>query len=123
MMDVRTLHNNAPVFSRNGNGNADYHRSRTKFVERRKLEHQRSFSQGLDRKMLSSKISYFTLQSLFLLICLAASLLLLPLILPPLPPPPPFMLLLLPICLVVVLMFLAFLPSNVRDVTNNYTYM
>lgn len=121
-MDIRTLHNNAPAFSRNGNANANYHHSRTKFVERRKLEHQRSFSQGLDRKMFSSK-SYFTLQSLFLLICLAASLLLLPLILPPLPPPPPFMLLLLPICLVVVLMFLAFMPSNVRDVTNNYTYM
>lgn len=119
-MDVRTLHSNAPPFSRNGNANYSY--SRTKFVERRKMEHQRSFSQGLDRKMFSSK-SYFTLQSLFLLICLAASLLLLPLILPPLPPPPPFMLLLLPICLVVVLMFLAFMPSNVRDVTNNYKYM
>ncbi|WOH07860.1 hypothetical protein DCAR_0727294 [Daucus carota subsp. sativus] len=120
MMDVRTLHNNASSFSRNDNGG--YHRNGTTFVQRRKIEHQRSFSQGLDRKLLSSK-SYFTLQSLFVLICLAASLLLLPLILPPLPPPPPFMLLLLPVCLAVVLMFLAFMPSNVRDVTNNYSYM
>lgn len=115
MMDTRTLKNNSPAaFSRSS------HHHTTTYVERRKMEYQRSFSQGHDRKMKS----YFTLQSLFLLICLTASLLVLPLILPPLPPPPPFMLLLLPICLVVVLMFLAFLPSNVTKVTNNnYTYM
>lgn len=110
-MDIRTLKNNPQAFSRNG-----YHAT---YVERRKMEYQRSFSQGHDRKMKS----YFTLQSLFLLSSLAASLLVLPLILPPLPPPPPFMLLLLPICLAVVLMFLAFMPSNVKEVTNNYTYM
>ncbi|XP_073119582.1 protein AUXIN-REGULATED GENE INVOLVED IN ORGAN SIZE-like [Henckelia pumila] len=63
---------------------------------------------------------YFTLKPLFLLACLTASLLILPLILPPLPPPP-FMLLLLPICILAVLMVLAFMPSNVREVT--YTYV
>ncbi|KAL1806261.1 hypothetical protein ACET3Z_029329 [Daucus carota] len=111
-MDIRTVKTNSPPFRTNG------HELTRSYNERRKMEYQRSFSQGHDRKMKS----YFTLQSLFLLICLTASLLLLPLILPPLPPPPPFMLLLLPICLAVVLMFLAFLPSNVKQVTN-YSYM
>lgn len=111
MMDVRTMKNNSnsPPFPRKGPHTA------TTFVESRKIEYQRSFSQGHGRKMFSSK-SYFSLESLFILICLTASLLVLPLILPPLPPPP-FMLLLLPICLLVVLVFLAFMPSNIRDVT------
>lgn len=110
MMDARTMNNsNSPPFPRKGP------HTTTTFVESRKIEYQRSFSQGHGRKMFSSK-SYFSLESLFILICLAASLLVLPLILPPLPPPP-FMLLLLPICLLVVLVFLAFMPSNVRDVT------
>ncbi|KAL2529858.1 ARGOS-like protein [Forsythia ovata] len=63
---------------------------------------------------------YFTLESLLLLVCLTASLLFLPLVLPPLPPPP-FMVLLVPICLLVLLMILAFMPSNIQDVT--YTYV
>lgn len=41
-------------------------------------------------------LSYFSVESLLVLLCLTASLLLLPLLLPPLPPPP-FMLLLVPI--------------------------
>ncbi|XP_050238016.1 protein AUXIN-REGULATED GENE INVOLVED IN ORGAN SIZE-like [Mercurialis annua] len=61
------------------------------------MEYQRSVSQG--RRILPS--SYFSLESLLLLICLTASLLILPLILPPLPPPP-FLLLLLPIAIMVV---------------------
>ncbi|KAK4727202.1 hypothetical protein R3W88_032119 [Solanum pinnatisectum] len=64
-------------------------------------------------------ISYFSLESFLLLICLSASLLLLPLILPPLPPPP-FMLLLLPIFILSLLMFLAFMPSNVKNVSYKY---
>lgn len=110
MMDVRTMKNNSnsPPFPRKGPHTA------TTFVESRKIEYQRSFSQGHGRKMFSK--SYFSLESLFILICLTASLLVLPLILPPLPPPP-FMLLLLPICLLLVLVVLAFMPSNVRDVT------
>ncbi|KAF8041704.1 hypothetical protein BT93_A0338 [Corymbia citriodora subsp. variegata] len=71
-------------------------------------------------KRLFLASGYFSLESLYLLICLTVSLLILPLILPPLPPPP-FMLLLLPIGILVVLMILAFMPSNVRDLT--YTYM
>ncbi|KAK4421907.1 protein AUXIN-REGULATEDINVOLVED IN ORGAN SIZE [Sesamum alatum] len=79
---------------------------------RRSLEHCLSFSQGHGGKMSR----YFTLESLFLLVCLTVSLLILPLVLPPLPPPP-FLLLLLPICILALLMILAFMPSNVRDTT------
>lgn len=81
-------------------------------VERKKGEYEGS--EGGGRKSLQAK--YFSLESLLLLICLTASLLILPLVLPPLPPPP-FMLLLLPIAILTVLMFLAFMPSNVRDIT------
>lgn len=81
---------------------------------RRSLSHGR----GSGRRLLPA--SYFSLESLLLLVCLTATLLILPLILPPLPPPP-FMLLLLPIGILAVLMILAFMPSNVRDLT--YTYV
>lgn len=72
---------------------------------------------GLDRKAFSS--NYFSMESFLVLICLTASLLILPLILPPLPPPP-FLLLLLPICILVVLMVLAFMPSDVRNIASPY---
>ncbi|KAH8502205.1 hypothetical protein H0E87_013767 [Populus deltoides] len=87
-------------------------------VEKRKMEYNRSLSQGSSRRLLTA--SHFSLVSLLLLVCLTASLLILPLVLPPLPPPP-FMLLLLPIGILVLLMFLAFMPSNARDIT--YTCM
>lgn len=87
-------------------------------VEKKKVEYQRSLSQGSGRKLFPA--SYFSLESLLLLICLTASLLILPLILPPLPPPP-FLLLLLPIGILAVLMILAFMPANARDIT--YTYV
>lgn len=91
--------------------------------EGRRMDFQRTLSHsqgklGSSRRLLG--VSYFSLESLLLLVCLTASLLLLPLILPPLPPPP-FMLLLLPIAILALLMFLAFMPSNVRDLT--YTYV
>ncbi|OWM84802.1 ARGOS-like protein [Punica granatum] len=82
------------------------------FMNNRSLSHNKN-----GKRLLPS--SYFSLESLFLLICLTASLLILPLILPPLPPPP-FMLLLLPIGIMGVLMVLAFMPSEVRDLTNTY---
>lgn len=63
--------------------------------------------------------SYFSMESFLVLICLTASLLILPLILPPLPPPP-FLLLLLPICILVVLLVLAFMPSDVRNIASPY---
>lgn len=85
--------------------------------EGKKIEYQRSFSQSNGRRLIPA--SYFSLESLLLLLCLTASMLILPLILPPLPPPP-FMLLLLPIGILAVLMMLAFMPSNVRDLTYAY---
>ncbi|KMT15600.1 hypothetical protein BVRB_3g059460 [Beta vulgaris subsp. vulgaris] len=80
----------------------------------RNREYRRSFSQGNGKKALRG--SYFGLESMLLLVCLTASLLILPLILPPLPPPP-FLLLLVPIGIFGLLMILAFMPSNVRDLT------
>lgn len=67
----------------------------------------------------SFPLSYFSVESLLVLLCLTASLLLLPLILPPLPPPP-FMLLLVPIGILLVLLILAFMPSDVRDIASSY---
>ncbi|KAL7127971.1 hypothetical protein ABFS83_14G284700 [Erythranthe nasuta] len=84
-------------------------------TERRKLEYTRSFSKGHGGRIFR----YFTMESLILLVCLTVSLLILPLVLPPLPPPP-FLLLLLPICILGLLMILAFMPSNVRDATYAY---
>lgn len=85
---------------------------RVQFKNNRKLSHNKN---GI--RLLPS--SYFSLESLFLLVCLTALLLILPLILPPLPPPP-FMLLLLPIGILGVLMVLALMPSEVRDLTHTY---
>ncbi|EOA28087.1 hypothetical protein CARUB_v10024269mg [Capsella rubella] len=66
-------------------------------------------SQNSPRRLISA--SYFSLESMVVLVGLTASLLILPLILPPLPPPP-FMLLLIPIGIMVLLMVLAFMPSS-----------
>ncbi|CAH8383772.1 unnamed protein product [Eruca vesicaria subsp. sativa] len=77
-------------------------------------------SQNSQRKLITS--SYFSLESMVVLVGLTASLLFLPLILPPLPPPP-FMLLLIPIVIMVLLMVLALMPSssNAKHVTStNY---
>lgn len=84
----------------------------------RSLSLSQGVGKGSSRRLLPA--SYFSLESLLLLLCLTASLLILPLILPPLPPPP-FLLLLLPIGILALLMILAFMPSNVRDIT--YTYV
>ncbi|KAL8487211.1 hypothetical protein ACS0TY_023761 [Phlomoides rotata] len=107
--------NSSIMDARTGNPTA-YRRKGVRLVEERKMEYRRSLSQGNGVKMSR----YFTLESLFLFVCLTVSLLILPLVLPPLPPPP-FLLLLLPICILVLLMFLAFMPSNVLDAT--YTYV
>ncbi|GAA0159593.1 hypothetical protein LIER_38897 [Lithospermum erythrorhizon] len=89
----------------------------TKMMDIRTSKNQngiRSFSQGHNvRKRKPLSASYFGLESLVLLLCLTASLLILPLILPPLPPPPS-MLLLVPICILAVLIMLAFTPLYVH---------
>lgn len=93
--------------------------------------HQRSFSSSQrhhgPRKIFKAS-SYFSSESLVLLIALTASLLLLPLILPPLPPPPLMLLVMLPICILGVLMILAFMPnttstSKVQQHALSYTYV
>ncbi|CAN8286555.1 unnamed protein product [Cochlearia groenlandica] len=79
-----------------------------------------SSSQNSTRRLISS--SYFSLESMVLLVGLTASLLFLPLILPPLPPPP-FMLLLIPIGIMVLLMVLAFMPSSLAKHVQSHTNM
>ena len=84
------------------------------------IEYRRTLSHGRGSGIRLLPASYFSMESLLLLVCLTATLLILPLMVPPLPPPP-FMLMLLPIGILGVLMILAFMPSNVRDLT--YTYV
>ncbi|KAK9725293.1 hypothetical protein RND81_05G134300 [Saponaria officinalis] len=88
--------------------------ARTNEGTKQEQAYYRSFSQGNTKK--STRAGYFGLESVMLLVCLTVSLLILPVILPPLPPPP-FLLLLLPIGIFGLLMILAFMPSNVRDLT------
>ncbi|GER27926.1 auxin-regulated gene involved in organ size [Striga asiatica] len=90
--------------------------SSVSYLEIRKLDYTRSFSQGHGKKMFR----YFTYESLFLLVCLTVTLLILPLVLPPLPPPP-LMLLLVPIFILALLMVLAFMPfgGGVREATHS----
>ncbi|KAK4789158.1 hypothetical protein SAY86_020477 [Trapa natans] len=88
------------------------HQRRVEMKNNTSLSHNKN-----GRRLL--RASYFTLESLSLLIVLTASLLILPLILPPLPPPP-FMLLLLPVGIMAVLMVLALMPSEARDLTQAY---
>ncbi|PIN13184.1 hypothetical protein CDL12_14191 [Handroanthus impetiginosus] len=105
IMDARTASKNPRMSS-----------SSIPYVEAvKKVDYRRSLSQGHSKRMFR----YFSLESLFLLVCLTASLLILPLILPPLPPPP-CMLLLLPVLIMGLLMVLAFMPANARDVTHTY---
>ncbi|KAJ8538510.1 hypothetical protein K7X08_027731 [Anisodus acutangulus] len=105
-MDVNAVTNSNDEYFQRKNGIT------TNLVEGKKKEYGRLFSQGqYGERNMSSTMSYFSLESLFFLLCLTSLLLLLPLILPPLPPPPPFMLLLLPI-FILLLVILAFMPSN-----------
>ncbi|XP_010512282.1 PREDICTED: protein AUXIN-REGULATED GENE INVOLVED IN ORGAN SIZE-like [Camelina sativa] len=85
-------------------------------AEKSKQELRRSFSS--QKRLMILPASYFSLESLFLLVCLTASLLILPLVLPPLPPPP-FMLLLVPIGIMVLLVVLAFMPSSHSNANPN----
>ncbi|CAA7050554.1 unnamed protein product [Microthlaspi erraticum] len=77
-------------------------------------------SQNSPRRLISA--SYFSLESMVVLVGLTASLLILPLILPPLPPPP-FMLLLIPIGIMVLLMVLALMPSSNAKHVSSSSYM
>ncbi|KAG6473726.1 hypothetical protein ZIOFF_067643 [Zingiber officinale] len=75
------------------------------------MRHSKAQSQEQDHKSYPN--TYFSLESFLLLLFFTASLLILPLILPPLPPPPS-LLLLLPIGLLIVLMILAFMPTDIE---------
>ncbi|KAL5998414.1 hypothetical protein ACLOJK_009354 [Asimina triloba] len=83
----------------------------------RRRDYNKPLNMGNSWKSIPA--SYFSVESFLVLFCLTASLLLLPLILPPLPPPP-FTLLLVPIGIFAVLLILAFMPSDVRDIASSY---
>lgn len=80
---------------------------------------KRQQSQGIINRRKSFPANYFSVESFLMLLCVTVSLLILPLILPPLPPPPA-LLLLVPIGMLVVLVVLAFMPSDVRNIASPY---
>ncbi|KAK4436641.1 hypothetical protein Salat_0827800 [Sesamum alatum] len=106
IMDVTSTSNRLSPPRINNNSSLQYR------LQVKKVDYHRrcSFSQG-HAQAAKKMFRYFTLESLFLLLCLTMSLLILPLVLPPLPPPP-FMLLLLPILIMALLMLFAFIPSH-----------
>lgn len=80
------------------------------------------YSAGADSKRLQQRHQrpeYFTAEWACAVAFLTVSLLILPLFLPPLPPPP-FLLLMVPVVIMVLLIFLAFMPSDVRNITSSY---
>ncbi|THU66776.1 hypothetical protein C4D60_Mb05t17780 [Musa balbisiana] len=99
-------------------GFMDARMRRNTFASGSSMEYKRTpMHHEPDRR--TSPSTYFSIESFLLLAFVTASLLVLPLILPPLPPPPS-MLLLLPIGLLVVLLILAFMPSDIRNIASSH---
>lgn len=69
------------------------------------------------KKNLNS--GYFGAGSFLVLVLVTVSLILLPLLLPPLPPPPS-LLLLVPLAILLMLVAVAFMTSDIRQVTSSY---
>ncbi|KAM3311426.1 hypothetical protein ACQJBY_031850 [Aegilops geniculata] len=78
---------------------------------------QQQRANAADKKVVIP--NYFGIEAFFVLACLTVSLLILPLVLPPLPPPPS-LLLFVPVCLLILLMVLAFMPTDVRSMATSY---
>lgn len=119
IQDYSPNNNNKVMDMRRDNRKDMSFRGSTQAPMMTKQEYFRTLSsQNSPRRLISA--SYFSLESMVVLIGLTASLLILPLILPPLPPPP-FMLLLIPIGIMVLLMVLALMPSsNAKHVSSSY---
>ncbi|KAK3120024.1 hypothetical protein QOZ80_9AG0679670 [Eleusine coracana subsp. coracana] len=81
------------------------------------LQQQQQEADFNDKKVIAS--TYFSIGAFLVLACLTVSLLILPLVLPPLPPPPS-LLLWLPVCLLILLIVLAFMPTDVRNMASSY---
>ncbi|KAJ1275153.1 hypothetical protein BS78_05G114400 [Paspalum vaginatum] len=93
--------------------------ARPNAAKRHLLQQQRQQEADFhDRKVIAS--TYFSIGAFLVLACLAVSLLILPLVLPPLPPPPS-LLLWLPVGLLLLLIVLAFMPTDVRSMASSYT--
>uniref|UniRef100_A0A1J3J731 ARGOS-like protein n=1 Tax=Noccaea caerulescens TaxID=107243 RepID=A0A1J3J731_NOCCA len=119
IQDYSPNNNNKVMDMRRDNRKDMSFRGSTQAPMMSKQEYFRTLSsQNSPRRLISA--SYFSLESMVVLVGLTASLLILPLILPPLPPPP-FMLLLIPIGIMVLLMVLALMPSsNAKHVSSSY---
>uniref|UniRef100_A0A1J3FFI5 ARGOS-like protein n=1 Tax=Noccaea caerulescens TaxID=107243 RepID=A0A1J3FFI5_NOCCA len=119
IQDYSPNNNNKVMDMRRDNRKDPSFRGSTQAPMMSKQEYFRTLSsQNSPRRLISA--SYFSLESMVVLVGLTASLLILPLILPPLPPPP-FMLLLIPIGIMVLLMVLALMPSsNAKHVSSSY---
>ncbi|CAL9161289.1 unnamed protein product [Musa hybrid cultivar] len=100
-------------------GFMDARMRRNTFASGSSMEYKRTPMMHHEPDRRTSLSTYFSIESFLLLAFVTASLLVLPLILPPLPPPPS-MLLLLPIGLLVVLLILAFMPSDIRNIASSY---
>ncbi|KAL6868289.1 hypothetical protein ACP4OV_015134 [Aristida adscensionis] len=86
-------------------------------ASKRHLQQQQLEADFNDKRVIAS--TYFSIGAFIVLACLAVSLLILPLVLPPLPPPPS-MLLWLPVCLLILLIVLAFMPTDVKSMASSY---
>jgi FtsH-binding integral membrane protein len=84
---------------------------------KRHLQQRQQEADLHDRKVIAS--TYFSIGAFLVLACLTVSLLILPLVLPPLPPPPS-LLLWLPVCMLILLVVLAFMPTDVRNMASSY---
>ena len=83
-------------------------------LQQQRLQQEADFN---DRKVIAS--TYFSIGAFLVLACLTVSLLILPLVLPPLPPPPS-LLLWLPVALLILLIVLAFMPTDVKSMASSY---
>ncbi|PVH33799.1 hypothetical protein PAHAL_8G067500 [Panicum hallii] len=84
---------------------------------KRHLQQRQQEADFNDRKVIAS--TYFSIGAFLVLACLTVSLLILPLVLPPLPPPPS-LLLWLPVALLILLIVLAFMPTDVKSMASSY---
>ncbi|KAG8090894.1 hypothetical protein GUJ93_ZPchr0011g27510 [Zizania palustris] len=108
------------IFRRRKNKNSGARQRRNHLLVRpnaSKRHFQQQQANAADKKVATS--NYFSIEAFLVLAFLTMSLLILPLMLPPLPPPPS-LLLLLPVCMLILLIVLAFMPTDMRSMASSY---
>lgn len=99
--------------------NTSYNTMQNRTMRSRRVTTNGSYAANVKRPQRHQPSEYFTAEWACAVAFLTASLLFLPLCLPPLPPPP-FLLLFVPVVIMILLIFLAFMPSDVRNITSSY---